>query len=155
MNIRTLRTSLIQYSEKNVHFVLPDGDPIPQEFHVTEVGHVVKKFIDCGGTVRSTEACLLQTWVSDDDKNHRLTAGKLAKILDLSRQVVPSDELNVEVEYEDCSVGQYTVESVATDGALLSFQLGNKKTDCLAREACGLEAAGCGCGPTDGSNKCC
>ena len=99
MNIRTLRTSLIQYSEKNVHFVLPDGDPIPQEFHVTEVGHVVKKFIDCGGTVRSTEACLLQTWVSDDDKNHRLTAGKLAKILDLSRQVVPSDELNVEVEY--------------------------------------------------------
>jgi Family of unknown function (DUF6428) len=155
MNIRTLKVSLVQHSEKNVRFVLPDGDPIPQEFHVTEVGHVVKKFINCGGTARNTEACLLQTWVSDDDKNHRLTAGKLAKIPDLSRQVVPSDELNVEVEYDDRAVGQYTVESVATDGAVLSFQLGNKKTDCFAREACGLEAAGCGCGPADGSNQCC
>jgi hypothetical protein len=153
--MRTLKASLVQHSGKNVHFVLPDGDLIPSEFHVTEVGHVVKKFIDCGGTVRITEACLLQTWVSDDDKNHRLTAGKLAKILDLSRQVVPSEELNVEVEYEDCAVGQYTVESVATDGAVLSFQLGNKKTDCLAREVCGVEATGCGCGPADASGKCC
>ena len=155
MQLNAFKVRLLEQPEKIVRFVLPDGDAIPARFHVTEVGHVTRRFIDCGGTVRHLESCLLQTWVPDGDGEHRLTAGKLAKILDLSRQVVPSDELNVEVEYEDCSVGQYTVESVATDGALLSFQLGNKKTDCLAREACGLEAAGCGCGPTDGSNKCC
>lgn len=155
MNIRTLKASLLQHPDQQVRFVLPDGDAIPAEFHVTEVGHVVKNFIDCGGTTRSVEACLLQTWVSEDDKDHRLTAGKLAKILDLSRKVVPSEDLNVEVEYDCCVVGQYNLDTSSTDGKVLSFQLGNKKTDCLAREACGVESAGCGCGSGDGSGKCC
>jgi hypothetical protein len=26
----------------------------------------VKEFIDCGGTVRSTNACVLQVWVAND-----------------------------------------------------------------------------------------
>lgn len=155
MNLRTLKASLLQHSGKNVRFVLPDGDPIPAEFHITEVGHVVKNFIDCGGTLRSTEACVLQTWVSEEDKKHRLTAGKLARILDLSQKVVPSDELNVEVEYECCVVGQYTVDSYEENGEKVSFQLGNKKTDCLARESCGIESGGCGCGPGNEAGQCC
>ena len=155
MNIRTLKATLRQHPGMAVRLVLPDGDSIPAEFHVTEVGHVVKNFIDCGGTTRTAEACLLQTWVAEDDKDHRLTAGRLAKILELSRQVVPSEELNVEVEYDCGGVGQYTLDSAEATGGVLAFQLGNKKTDCLAREACGVEAGGCGCGPGDGSGKCC
>jgi hypothetical protein len=155
MNIRTLKASLLRHPDKHVRFVLPDGDAIPDEFHVTEVGHVVKRFIDCGGTVRSTETCLLQTWVAEDDKGHHLTASKLAKILDLSRKVVPSEDLAVEVEYDCCVVGQYTLDSSKTAGGVLSFELGNKKTDCLAHEACGVDSKGCGCGSGAGGGKCC
>ena len=156
MNIRTLKTTLLQTPAANVRFVLPDGDAIPVEFHVTEVGHVMKNFIDCGGTTRSTEACLLQTWVADNDKSHRLTAGKLAGILDLSRKVIPSEDLNVEVEYDCCVVAQYTVDSAELKDGVMAFQLGNKKTDCLARELCGVDSGErCGCGPSDGSGKCC
>src|SRR5882762_202956 len=65
-------------------FILPDGKPIPAHFHITEVGHVAKKFVDCGGTFRERETCVLQTWVADDFE-HRLAAGRFADILDLGR----------------------------------------------------------------------
>ncbi len=31
---------------------MPNGAYVPPHFHLTEVGTMVKKFIDCGGTVR-------------------------------------------------------------------------------------------------------
>jgi hypothetical protein len=149
MNLRTLKASLRQHPGKPIRIVLPDGDPIPAHFHVTEVGHVTRRFIDCGGTVRLLESCLLQTWVPEGGTDHRLTAGKLAKILEISRQIVPSEELETELEYDCCVVGQYTIENVEVHGDALVFMLGNKKTDCLARESCGVEpaasASGC-CG---------
>ncbi len=155
MNIRSFKSSLLQNPDSQIRFILPDGDPIPAEFHVTEVGHVVKNFIDCGGTARSQETCLLQTWVAEDDKNHRLTAGKLAKILDLSRRVLPSEDLEVEVEYDCCVVGQYKVDSATVADSTLDFVLAHKKTDCLARESCGVSPAGTGCGCDDTAGKCC
>ena len=154
MKLRDLKTTLSRHPAQGVRFVLPDGNPIPAEFHVTEVGHVVKKFIDCGGTVRAAESCLLQAWVSAGDQDHALTTDKLAKILSLSAKVLPSDDLEVEIEYDAGSVAQYTVETIESQAGALVFALGNKHTDCLAKEACGIEpAAGCGCGT--GTGKCC
>ena len=65
-----------------LHLMLPDGDFVPAHFHVTEVGRVQKDFIDCGGTVRSATACVLQVWVADDTA-HRLgavAAGNIVRI---------------------------------------------------------------------------
>jgi hypothetical protein len=155
MNIGSLKANLHQHPAKNVRFVLPDGDPIPADFHVTEVGHVVKNFVDCGGTVRRLETCLLQTWVAGNDSDHRLSTEKLAKILELSTKVVHSEDLEVEVEYEPCAVAQYKVESAEAAGDELRFQLAHKHTDCLAREACGLTPTGPGCGCDEVEGKCC
>src|SRR5476649_2901588 len=111
MYLRELKSLLREHSTKNLGFVLPDGDPIPPDFHITEIGHVTKNFVDCGGSVRSTAACVLQAWNAANDPDHRLTAGKLAAILDLAGAVVPSDDLEVEVEYEGCQISQYPVDS--------------------------------------------
>ena len=35
-----------------LRFRLPNGQLIPPHFHITEVGESIKKFIDCGNTVR-------------------------------------------------------------------------------------------------------
>jgi hypothetical protein len=151
MRLKEFKTTLRRQPDKHLRFVLPGGASIPADFHITEVGHVTKNFVDCGGTVRETSSCLLQAWVARNDPDHRLTAGKLSSILDLSDKVIPSDELDVEVEYEGRSISQYTVlkaEAASTD---LTFTLGSKHTDCLAREACGLES--CGCGPS--ASECC
>lgn len=154
MKLSEFKNILLRAPSNSLRVVLPDGDVIPAEFHVTEVGHVAKNFIDCGGTIRSNQAVVLQTWVSDSDKDHRLTAGKLSKILDLSRKVVPSDDLPVEIEYEACAISQYPVAEVTIEASEITITLEEKHTDCLAKESCGVEASGCGCGSgTEG--KCC
>ena len=155
MNLSALKTNLRRNPSNHVLFVLPDGHPIPAAFHVTEVGQVTKTFVDCGGTVRRVETCLLQAWVSEMDPDHRLTAEKLANILDLSAQILPSEDHEVEVEYEPCAVAQYQVEGAELVDDQLRFQLVHKHTDCLAREACSLSPAGAGCGCSDSEGKCC
>ena len=48
MQLYTIKALLRQNPDKLIQFVLPDGDQIPIHFHVTEVGHVAKDFVDCG-----------------------------------------------------------------------------------------------------------
>lgn len=126
-----------------LRFVLPTGRAIRADFHVTEVGHVAKRFIDCGGTVRSAEACVLQVWLARNDRDHRLAAGRLASILELAKPVLPRADLDVEVEYEDSAISQYPVASFGEKPGVVTLKLGSKHTDCLAREACGLESGCC------------
>jgi uncharacterized protein DUF6428 len=146
MQLSELKKALRSHPGKSLRFVLADGAPIPADFHVTEVGHLRKNFIDCGGTVHSTDICVLQVWVARNGGEHRLTTGKLASILELAGKVVPSDD--VEVEYEASAVSLHPVMAAETSGAELAFTLGTKHTDCLAREACGLESRGEGPGET-------
>ena len=99
MNLAALKQRLNEQPQLTVRLVLPDGDGVPAHIHVTEVGHVVKRFVDCGGTFRSAETCVLQTWMgSTGDDGHRLTAGRLARILELANSIMPTDNLPVEVE---------------------------------------------------------
>ena len=139
MNLSELKTQLGARTELNVTLALPDGGRIPAHYHITEVGHVAKRFVDCGGTVRTSETCVLQTYFgSTRDDGHRLTAGKLAHILDLARSLLPSDEVPVEVEYEDEVISQFPLTGVAVEGGSLVLQLGQKHTNCLAKDKCGI-----------------
>ena len=149
MNLKTFVNTLRQHPDFAVVFAFDDDEVIPAHYHVTEVGQVEKNFIDCGGTVRREATVQLQIWLGGDE-DHRLTAGKLARIFDSAGSVVPNDGLEVEVEYEACVVSQYRVAAMsAADGKLVA-RLEDKHTDCLAKEACGAAsetaAAGC-CGP--------
>lgn len=154
MNLTEFRALLRDHPAKTPSFRLPGGEAIPAQAHVTEVGHVAKRFIDCGGTVRSTEACVLQTWIDAGDDAHRLTAGRLAKIIDLAAPILPAHDLPVEIEHETGVLSQYPVtgHSVADDA--LVFQLGTKHTDCLAKELCGIGTIKIGA-PVDNKNSCC
>jgi hypothetical protein len=155
MNLSTLKDNLRRHPAENVLFILPDGDPIPADFHVTEVGHVVRNFIDCGGTFRRQETCLLQAWVAENDADHGLSAERLTKILELSAAVVPSEGLDVEVEYDTCCFAQYKIDHMEEAEGELRFHLMHKHTDCLARVACGLASAGAGGGRREGNGGCC
>jgi hypothetical protein len=132
-----------------LHLMLPDGDLVPGHFHVTEVGRVQKDFIDCGGTVRSATACVLQVWVAEDTA-HRLDAARLAGILRLAAPVLKGTDLPVEVEYEEGRVSQFPVTAAEVTPAGLLFHLGNKHTACLAPDRCGVDAGGPSCCSTPG-----
>ena len=116
---------------------MPGNEEIPPQFHITEVGRVDKAFIDCGGTQRSLAFCCLQAWVAEGDSEHRLPAGKLAEIIDKASSILRSDDLDVEIEYEDCCVMcQYPVAGARIEHSILVFDLASKHTDCLAKEVC-------------------
>ena len=91
MKLNQLKAILRAHPDTFPRFLLPGGEEIPAHFHITEVGHVAKKFVDCGGTFREREACVLQTYVADDF-DHRLKSKRFADILDLGRPILPNDE---------------------------------------------------------------
>ncbi len=122
-------------AEAEVRFLLPDGGLIPAHAHVTEVGRVDKRFIDCGGTMRQDAHCLLQTWVADDE-DHRIQAGKLAAILGKGRALVADESLPVQVEYEEERVTQFPLTGHSAEDGVVYLHLGLRHTDCLAKEVC-------------------
>lgn len=123
-----------------LHLMLPGGGFVPAHFYVTEVGRVQKDFIDCGGTVRSATACVLQVWVADDTA-HRLSTTKLLGVLRLAAPVLKATDLPVEVEYEDGQVSQFPVSAAEVTPSGLLLHLGTKHTACLAPDRCGVDAA--------------
>lgn len=147
MKLNELKSVLESQPEKLPRFILPDGDQVPAHFHLTEVGHVVKNFIDCGGTIRKTESSVLQLWVNDDDAGHRLNAGKMAKILALGARVLPHDDLPVEVEYDGYAISQFPVTGFEISEDHVDFTMTTKHTDCLARERCGVGDNSCASEP--------
>ena len=145
VKLSDLRAVLEQHPDTLPRFVLPDGDYIPAHAHVTEVGHVLKNFIDCGGVMGKSETVLLQTHVGQDT-DHRLKADRFAKILQLGRRVLPHDELEVEIEYDCCVVAQYPISEVKAANQHLDLILGTRRTQCLANERRKTEGADSCCG---------
>ena len=140
MNLAKIKQSLEGLSELN--FRLPSGDYVPPHFHVTELGLVTKRSIDCGGNQHSDTFVQLQLWQAQD-YDHRVAPEKLLKILDIADKVIGTDDsLEVEVEYQERTIGKFGLDFDGTD-----FVLVNKQTDCRARSKCGAaaskERAGC------------
>jgi hypothetical protein len=117
-----------------VNFQLPNGNFVPEYFHVTEVGLITKNFIDCGGVVRKETVVNFQLWDANDFE-HRLKPQKLIHIIELSEKVLGIEDFEIEVEYQDTTIGKYDLSFNGKD-----FQLLNKQTACLAQDQCGIPA---------------
>lgn len=117
-----------------VNFTLPNGTSVPEHFHVTEVGLITKNFIDCGGTVRKETVVNFQLWDANDFE-HRLKPQKLLTIIELSEKVLGVEDFEIEVEYQDTTIGKYDLDFDGNDFVLL-----NKQTACLAQDQCGNPA---------------
>jgi hypothetical protein len=135
MKTSTFVSTLKEVPLLNLRFVLPDGGIVPEHAHITEVGRVDKTFLDCGATFRKTSFLCLQAWVADDT-HHRLSAGKLAEIIERAAPLFDGEDLDVELEYEDGLISQFPVQSVTPAGEWAFVQLGTKHTDCLAKDIC-------------------
>ncbi len=119
---------------QSVSFILPNGQFVPQHFHVTEVGMITKNFIDCGGTVREEKVVNFQLWEANDF-DHRLAPQKLQNIIELSEKTLNLVDAEIEVEYQQETIGKFNLEF---DGN--NFLLVAKKTNCLAQDSCGIPA---------------
>lgn len=130
MNLETFKKSLTGVEE--LIFTLPNGERVPSHFHVTEVGELSKRFIDCGGTLRFENKICFQLWKADD-YDHRLQADKLRSIISLSEEKLQMGNHEIEVEYQGDTIGKYGLDFV--NG---KFLLTTLTTDCLAKDNCGV-----------------
>lgn len=135
MQLSEFKKVLAAHAGQNLAFLLPTGTKVPAQVHVTEVARVDKRFVDCGGTLRTEASARLQTWF-DDDTEHRLSAGKLLKILEKAADLLGSETLPMEVEHEAPFLSIFPVESVASEEGKLVIRLGIRHTDCLAKGYC-------------------
>jgi hypothetical protein len=130
MKLSEVKKALENLAE--VKFELPTGAVVPAHFHVTEVGVITRHFIDCGGTERMEKVVNFQLWEAGDF-DHRLAPKKLNEIIKLSEEKLGIGNLDVEVEYQQDTIGKF---DLSFNGE--HFQLISKHTDCLAKENCGI-----------------
>ena len=128
MTYDQLRESLTGRERLDIR--LPDGSAVPGHFHVTEVAHVTKRFVDCGGVRRERATASLQLW-SADDYDHRLHPEKLAHILAKGAELYGLGSEEVEVEYQGDTIRVFGLEARPD-----CYELTSTATTCLARDAC-------------------
>lgn len=116
----------------NVEFQLENGTFVPEHFHVTEVGVITKRFIDCGGTIRNEQVVNFQLWNANDFE-HRLKPSKLLNIISLCEKELGIEDAEIEVEYQGETIGKFDLGFNTNH-----FILKNKQTACLAKDACGI-----------------
>lgn len=118
---------------ENLNLIQHDGTPVPSHFHITEAGLLTKHFIDCGKTIHTKKSAVFQVW-SAEDVWHRLKPKTVISIIDKSHKVFQGEDPEVEIEYQTDTVGKFGLEF---DGN--RFMLTTKKTECLAKETCGVK----------------
>lgn len=116
----------------HVEFQLENGTIVPKHFHITEVGILTKHFIDCGGMIRNEKIINFQLWYAND-LDHRLAPSKLLSIIKLSEEKLGILDGEIEVEFQQETIGKYDLAFTGTH-----FLLMNKQTACLATDACGI-----------------
>jgi hypothetical protein len=129
---------------------LPNGEIIPEHFHLTDIGTIAHNFIDCGGVVGSNSWVQIQLWVADD-KDHRITTTTISKIITASEKILQnsdSEEIVIEYQHSD-SATKYNVVNINV-GDNITINLGVINTTCLEIERnpntdkCGNNSSCCG-----------
>ena len=72
-------------------------------------------------------------WYSNDF-NHRLKPQNILEIISIAENSIISEDLEVEVEYQDSTIGKY---GLSFNGE--NFILKSKTTNCLAEDNCGIQ----------------
>ena len=119
-------------TQASIGFVLPDGNSVPAHFHITEMGLVLKNYVDCGGKMRNERSATFQLWVAGDT-DHRLTAQKFLGIIAIADGLYCIQDLEVHVEYQQETIGVFDLNYNGD-----KFILQSKQTACLAEDACGI-----------------
>ena len=131
MTLHEFQANLNQVTE--VHFQLFNGLQLPKHVHITELGWLSKNYIDCGAKSRTENRITFQLWYAND-VDHQLTPQKIQSIIAASMPLLPSTDLELEVEYQlESTIGKFGLEFTAG-----VFVLTPTFTTCLAQDHCGI-----------------
>ena len=129
--------------DKSLLFEYTPGQLVGANYHITEVKHLHIEAVDCGANTDSWNETVIQLWESPSEigKTQYMSAYKATGILNKVGGMKPYD-LNSEVKIEYGNPLFHTAHLFIDDfeihGSNLLIKLAVTKTDCKAKETCGI-----------------
>ncbi|MEJ1223132.1 DUF6428 family protein [Sediminicola sp. 1XM1-17] len=128
---------------KSLVFEYKPGKHVGANYHITEVKNMTIDSVDCGAGTDYWKETIIQLWESPSEKDKRdyMSAYKAMGILskvDRIKPMVKDAEVKFEYSNPDFHTAQLFVNDHETQGDTLLLRLGVEKTDCKAKETCGV-----------------
>lgn len=134
---------LKQHTDKSLLFEYKTGHFVGANYHITEIKNITIDSVDCGAGTDFWKETVIQLWESPDEHEREdyLTTNKALGILNKVDQIKPMEK-DVEVKFEYSNPEFHTAQQFVNDFTIdqnkLIIKLGIEKTDCKARETCGV-----------------
>ncbi len=143
MNTSELLSLLNQNQEKSLLFEYSKNKFVEANYHITEVKNITVDAVDCGAGTDYWKETVVQLWESPDEigKQDFMKVHKAMEILnrvDKMKPMVREAEIKFEYSNPDFHTAQLFVDDYNIDKDALIIQLSIKKTDCKARDTCGV-----------------
>ena len=145
MKTRELLQILESNKDTSLLFQYTPGQLVGANYHITEVKHINIDSVDCGAQTDSWNETIIQLWESPSElgKTEYMSSFKALDILKKVGAMKPYN-LTSEVKFEYSNSLFHTAQLFVSDYELnngnLLFKLAIEKTDCKAKETCGVEA---------------
>ena len=137
---------LREHPTKSLLFEYKEGALVGANYHITEVKNIIVDAVDCGARTDFWKETIIQLWESPKEiaKTEYMTAYKALGILNKVNKIKPM-EPEAEVKFEYSNPGFHTtqlfVNQVGLTEDTLKMKLAVEKTDCKAKEECGVPVA--------------
>ncbi|GAA4895612.1 DUF6428 family protein [Flaviramulus aquimarinus] len=151
---------LEQHKNKSLLFEYAPDLLVGANYHITEVKHLTIDSVDCGSQTDAWKETIVQLWESPNelDKTEYMTVYKALAILKKVGTMKPytlDSELKLEYSNASFHTAQLFVNDFEIQGDQLIVKLAIEKTDCKAKELCGVpekevEKAEACCSPSSG-----
>lgn len=134
---------LREHPNKSLVFEYQAGKTVGANYHITEVKNITVDSVDCGAGTDYWKETIIQLWESPSEKDKReyMSAYKAMGILSKVDRIKPMVK-DAEVKFEYSNAQFHTAQLYVNDheahGDTLLFHLGVEKTDCKAKETCGV-----------------
>nr|WP_321246482.1 DUF6428 family protein [uncultured Psychroserpens sp.] len=143
MKTQELFSILEQHQDKTLLFEYASNKFVSANYHITEVKHIKVDSVDCGAQTDSWNETIIQLWESplEINKTKHMSVSKAFGILNKVGEMKAYDlESEVKFEYSNASfhTAQLFVNDFKTEDNNVIFELGIEKTDCKAKELCGV-----------------
>lgn len=143
MKTQELFNVLEQHKDKSLLFEYAPNLLVGANYHITEVKHLIVDSVDCGAQTDAWKETIIQLWESPNEigKTEFMTVFKAIAILKKvgTMKAYVSDS---EVKFEYSNAAFHTAQLFVNDFEIqnnnLIFKLAIAKTDCKAKELCGV-----------------
>jgi hypothetical protein len=143
MKTQEFLSLLEEHKDKSLLFEYAPNQFIGANYHITEVKHIAVDSVDCGSQTDSWKETIIQLWESPSElgKTEYMTVYKASGILNKVGKM-KSYILDAEVKFEYSNANFHTAQLFVNDfeirDANLIIKLAIEKTDCKAKETCGV-----------------